>query len=206
MEEISTKSKEKSDRRILKTKRNLRQSLIELMKTKPFEKITIREICDYADVNRNTFYYHYDCTQALLDEILSTLLDEIKDAVDGITNISEGIWKLCAVYQKNGELMRILLVEHTNISFCQKLVKVSTPFADIAVSDFNKDISDAKKEMISNYIAFGTLAIFYTWLKQDKEMEIDEVCRVIDALMHFDPIQAIKNCNNSITASKDTAS
>ena len=110
MEEISTKSKEKSDRRILKTKRNLRQSLIELMKTKPFEKITIREICDYADVNRNTFYYHYDCTQALLDEILSTLLDEIKDAVDGITNISEGIWKLCAVYQKNGELMRILLV------------------------------------------------------------------------------------------------
>ena len=83
------KKQRKSDRRILKTKRNLRQSLIELMKTKPFEKITIREICDYADVNRNTFYYHYDCTQALLDEILSTLLDEIKDAVDGITNISE---------------------------------------------------------------------------------------------------------------------
>lgn len=206
MEEISTKSKEKSDRRILKTKRNLRQSLIELMKTKPFEKITIREICDYADVNRNTFYYHYDCTQALLDEILSTLFDEIKDAVDGITNISEGIWKICAVYQKNGELMRILLVEHTNISFCQKLVKFSTPFVDIAVSDFNKDISDAKKEMISNYIVSGTLAIFYTWLKQDKEMEIDEVCRIIDALMHFDPIQAIKNCNNSITSSNDTAS
>lgn len=206
MEEISTKSKEKSDRRILKTKRNLRQSLIELMKTKPFEKITIREICDYADVNRNTFYYHYDCTQALLDEILSTLFDEIKDAVDGITNISEGIWKICAVYQKNGELMRILLVEHTNISFCQKLVKFCTPFVDIAVSDFNKDISDAKKEMISNYIVFGTLAIFYTWLKQDKEMEIDEVCRIIDALMHFDPIQAIKNCNNSITSSNDTAS
>ena len=46
--------------------------------------------------------------------------------------------------------------------------------------------------MISNYIAFRYACHFYTWLKQDKEMEIDEVCRVIDALMHFDPIQAIK--------------
>ena len=183
---------QKNDRRVLKTKRNLRQTLIELMKIKPFEKITIRELCDCADVNRNTFYYHYDSAQALLDEILSELLTEIEEAEDGITDIPEGIRKLCLVYEKNKELLQILLVEQPNILFIKKLVRSGLPFVGVAVSDLNKDISPENKEMVSNYIIFGILAVFCTWLKQDEEKDTDRVSEVINTLMRYDPIQAIR--------------
>ena len=162
------------------------------MKIKPFEKITIREICDHADINRNTFYYHYDSAQALLDEILSELLLEIEDAEDGITDISEGIRKLCSIYEKNKELLQILLVKQPNVFFIKKLIQTGLPFVEFAVSDLNKEISTENKEMVSNYIIFGILAVFCTWLKQDDENDTDRVSEVINTLMHFDPIQAIR--------------
>ena len=42
-----------------KTKRKIQESLLELMKTKKFEAITINDITTLIDINRSTFYRHY---------------------------------------------------------------------------------------------------------------------------------------------------
>ena len=42
------------------TKRLLAQSLMDLMKTTPLEKISVNDIVDHAGVGRNTFYYHFE--------------------------------------------------------------------------------------------------------------------------------------------------
>ena len=46
----------KENRRIQMTKKLLKESVFELMEQKPLNKITIKEICENADVNRTTFY------------------------------------------------------------------------------------------------------------------------------------------------------
>ena len=58
-----------SDRRIRYTKQVLKDSLFELMKCTPVENITVKELCARADINRATFYAHYDTLTALLEEI-----------------------------------------------------------------------------------------------------------------------------------------
>ena len=58
-----------SDRRIRYTKQVLKDSLLELMQETPVEKITVKELCARADINRATFYAHYDTLTALLEEI-----------------------------------------------------------------------------------------------------------------------------------------
>lgn len=52
-------SQPKTDRRIMRTRQSIRNALIELMLEKPYEKITIQEIIDRANVGRATFYNHY---------------------------------------------------------------------------------------------------------------------------------------------------
>jgi AcrR family transcriptional regulator len=52
-------SQPKMDRRVMRTQQSLRDALIELMLEKPYEKITIQEIIDRANVGRATFYNHY---------------------------------------------------------------------------------------------------------------------------------------------------
>ena len=47
------------DRRIQKTKHNLKTALVKLLETKKLEQITIVELTQKADVNRKTFYLHY---------------------------------------------------------------------------------------------------------------------------------------------------
>ena len=47
------------DRRIRKTRAVLKSSLLSLMKEKSVKHITVKELCDKADINRGTFYLHY---------------------------------------------------------------------------------------------------------------------------------------------------
>lgn len=56
------------DKRILKTKRALKESLIQLLEEKNFESVNTTEICKNALVSRNTFYNYYADKYALLEE------------------------------------------------------------------------------------------------------------------------------------------
>ena len=64
--------KKREDRRSAYSKKAIRQSLLALMEDKPLNKITVREICERAQVNRSTFYaYHadiYDLYRTILKE------------------------------------------------------------------------------------------------------------------------------------------
>ena len=64
--------KKREDRRTAYSKKVIRESLLALMQEKPLNKITVREICDKADVNRSTFYSYYmdiyDLHRAILKE------------------------------------------------------------------------------------------------------------------------------------------
>ena len=51
--------KEKTDRRIRKTKAQLRAGLAKLMQEKSIKEITVKELVEEVDINRSTFYLHY---------------------------------------------------------------------------------------------------------------------------------------------------
>lgn len=59
----------KDNRRVRLTKQLIKDSLVELMAEKPINRITVKEICSCADINRSTFYLHYTDQYALLQEL-----------------------------------------------------------------------------------------------------------------------------------------
>ena len=71
----------KEDLRIVKTKKLLYTTLVELMKEMPFEEIKVSDICNRALVNRSTFYSHYqdkyDLLQEFVKDIKNTLAIEL---------------------------------------------------------------------------------------------------------------------------------
>ncbi len=70
------------DRRIRKTKRLLKQGLCALMQEKDFHTITVKELTDYTDLNRGTFYLHYTDIYDLLEKIEDEVLGEFQAMVD----------------------------------------------------------------------------------------------------------------------------
>ena len=65
------------DRRIMRSKRALRQALIALLEERGFDSITVNDLCDRADLNRGTFYNHFRDKENLLavleDEVMADI-------------------------------------------------------------------------------------------------------------------------------------
>lgn len=66
------------DKRITKTKRNIKATLTDILQEMPFEKISVAEICR-GDISRITFYAHYEDKYALAEEIFSDHVQEASD-------------------------------------------------------------------------------------------------------------------------------
>lgn len=76
----------KNDIRTIKTKAAIKQAFETLMKDNSFDKLTIQKICDEANVNRVTFYNHYqdkyDLFKEYLDKILMDIFNSSKEAYE----------------------------------------------------------------------------------------------------------------------------
>ncbi|MGO4791059.1 TetR/AcrR family transcriptional regulator [Paenibacillus sp. 2KB_20] len=70
-------SNKMTNRRIVRSKEALKQALLSLLSQKSFSSISITEIVELANYNRGTFYTHYDNKEALLDDILTPLMEEL---------------------------------------------------------------------------------------------------------------------------------
>ncbi|MBW3088492.1 TetR/AcrR family transcriptional regulator [Bifidobacterium sp. 82T24] len=75
-------AKPRADRRVRRTRARLADALIELMRTKPVESITVTELADRADVNRVTFYAHYDNVQELLGRIENDAVEDFRGVIE----------------------------------------------------------------------------------------------------------------------------
>ena len=71
-----------TDKRIRKSKKALREALVELLREQPFDRITVTELCSRADVSRITFYAHYEDKYALADEISCEMLQTARENFD----------------------------------------------------------------------------------------------------------------------------
>jgi AcrR family transcriptional regulator len=67
------------DKRVYKTQKHLRDTLIALLEEKPFEKITVKELCEYAHTGRATFYTYYDDKYSLLEDVFHQIGLELQE-------------------------------------------------------------------------------------------------------------------------------
>lgn len=70
----------KQDLRFEKTEKALQEAFLNLLQTKELSKISVKELCELAQVSRNAFYQHYKTKEHLYDNILNELLLSIEDA------------------------------------------------------------------------------------------------------------------------------
>lgn len=67
------------DKRIIKTKRNIKTTLIEMLDEMPFEKVSVADLCRRGEISRITFYTHYDDKYALVADMYNDYLKEAHD-------------------------------------------------------------------------------------------------------------------------------
>ncbi len=69
------------DKRIQKTKYAIKKAFMELLQKKSLEKITVKELCELAYINKSTFYSHYEDIYALSDALEYEMVLEIVSSI-----------------------------------------------------------------------------------------------------------------------------
>ena len=180
------------DRRTAYSKRAIRESLYEIMKEKPLNKITVREICENADVNRSTFYAYYTDIYDLNSQILKDyfrcqhkMIAEAKKTFGSKPDITaltvDDFYKFFYFYfnmvKENKELFRFIFNQNTMPAIHVNLRKV---FYRMLCSMLPEDIPEKIKEAFRISFIFesgGLTFIFMEWLNNDCVMPVETLAK-----------------------------
>lgn len=103
---------EKLDARKRYTQKVLKQSFLTLLKDKPVNKITVKEVCALAQLNRATFYAHYSDCFDLMESIEQELIDAFAKSMRyaGSLDVTALIEAIYDMVEKNQVACRVLIL------------------------------------------------------------------------------------------------
>lgn len=180
-------SKTKLDRRIQYSQKVIKESFIQLLMEKNITKITIKELCEKADVNRATFYAYYKDQYDLLQKIEEELMAGIdqylfSENMSLLTpDATKTLIEILNYIQKNNTICRILLNQGVDLHFQNALIGYMT--RQHFLPNWKHDnISIEDNEYIFLYLASGCIGILKKWLEDDCEKPAKEIAQLIQQL------------------------
>lgn len=172
------------------TKKAFGDALKELLKTQPFEKVTVSSICEQANMKRTSFYYHfldkYDLVnwifdteyEAFLKEAFSVESLEPKGVPKGVT-----IWDLIRstaeyFYQNAAFYQNIVSFTGQN-SFLDHFRELLAPLLQEMLRDYHKD--STALEFHINFQSDAILAALVRWLNDPKRVPPDTLIKLLQS-------------------------
>ncbi len=157
----------KTDRRVKYTKQVLKQSLLELMAAKPVGKITVTDICESADVNRGTFYSHYQDAYDLLGQIEDELMAEIMASLEVIKQgtMQVMIEDILLSIERNKTLCSVLFTEYGDKAFLTHIIDLAK---EKSIAEWKRRMPVASNDdlmRIYTFISNGCVALIQQWLQ-----------------------------------------
>lgn len=169
----------KNNRRTQITKMLLKNSLIELMHHKTINQITIKEICEQADLNRSTFYLHYTDQFALLDDIENEI---IHTTFEYLQNVSPNLDTLTYIetflnyVKKNVVIFETLLCHQETAGFQDLFIsKILEKLKD----RLPFKCSDEIKSYIYTFLLHGCIHIIIDWINHDFDLSTASISNLI---------------------------
>ncbi len=195
--------KNKSDRRIQRTRRQLREALLALILEKGYDAVTIEEITDRADLGRTTFYLHYRDKEELLLESIEALSEDLRAQIDRMpmaewdfTTDQQPILLVFSHAAENANLYRIILhgegatrAEQGMRSLIARIVldtlTVRVPREGLRIEP------SLPPEVFANYFAGALMGFITWWLEQGMPYTPEQMASMFRRLLFSGAFDAL---------------
>lgn len=180
----------KEDLRIIKTKKNLYEGLLILLKDQPFENVKVSDICQISLVNRSTFYDHFQDKYELLNSLIKDLEREFTSKLNVNKTYSS---------QKEYYLNLVkILFEHLNenIDIYTNILKNNNNsiafdiFKDSIERDVKKHMNELYNgktsipiEIVTNFYVTAVISVCSEYLKDHSKYNEKEFLNYLDKLI-----------------------
>ncbi len=172
----------KNNQRTRLSKMLFKNALMDLLKEKgSINKVSVRELCDRAELNRSTFYAHYNEPNDLLMEIETELLDATEEHLKKIGAENEiGAHKYILSFlqyiRQNDKPFRALLIDSTDPEFRSRFMQQTIiQFVENLRIVLPKEL----EQYIFSYILNGSTGIIIQWIRSDYAADENEIVNLL---------------------------
>lgn len=155
--------KTSTDKRFIKNKKAIQKAYRDLIIEKGTAKLSVAEIAKRADINRMTFYLHYDVVEDIFDEFVDEMKQEIREAI-----AHESTFSLDAFFRILNEMMYKeidffrYIAKHQNLSPFKEAFK--SAISELIVVDVDDSYSRSQALILSDLSAVCVAYTYLDWL------------------------------------------
>lgn len=184
-----------TDTRIKVTKSMFHHALLDILKEKPIDQVSVKELVEAAELNRSTFYLHYSSPLDLLKEIENQFVEEKLVKFDSYWagTMDQGrMAAIISIVMEDKELCRILMSENGDPQF---LVSLKLLVKDDVLDGWKKGhprISNEKLEFLYDYVFSGSTQLILSWIRDPQGVSPEEFSGFLESLGHHALLAAEK--------------
>ncbi len=181
---------QKLDRRVQRTRTQLRDALIALILERGYDDLTIQDITDKADMRRATFYLHYKDKEELLLKALSESFDELvqqmesirqNDILAGKTNV-EAFLVMFRHAEQNARLYRVILNGQSGVAVANRIREYLAALLLSSLKALPSEQLAVPPEILAHYMAGAELAMITWWLNHDMPYSAQQMAEMVQRL------------------------
>ncbi|MBQ9679149.1 MAG: TetR/AcrR family transcriptional regulator [Ruminococcus sp.] len=175
------------DRRVVKTKRAIKNAFAKLLSEKDINDITISDIAAVADINRKTFYNYYAGVHEVIDEIEDDIIGHVDDALTEIDFKSslESPYlifeKLTNVINADMDFFGYLLSMNSNVSLTSKIADLLKNKCKVLIMRYI-DIDEMRIDIMLEFMISAMVAVYRRWFNSDRSEPVEEISNQIKIL------------------------
>lgn len=172
----------------IRSKTWIASALVELMKEKPFNKITIQEIAKKADLDRRTFYRNFESKEDILSYYILQLSSEYSEALkeEKTLSIPISLRIFCEVAYRHKDLIQLLIENNLSVLLLDVFDEILPSIHEMVQNKFSKSIEQkdaANIEYVFAYNAGGFWNILNKWFREDNNLTPSQIADIVAMLI-----------------------
>lgn len=164
-----------ADRRVLRTKAAIREAFLSLLQKKNAEEITVTELAREANIERKTFYLHYNNIGDIIDEIETVVIDMIAEGTKGLSvNSREFFAALTGIMSENFDYFALIMKDPAYITYqnrSQNILRSALMEHYRKTTDLDRD----HLELYADFYAAGISSIYIHWMQYGQKLSLDDL-------------------------------
>lgn len=190
---------ENIDRRIVKSKRALRDALLLLMQKKDFKDISVTDIVQLADLNRGTFYKHYqykeDVLNEIIDEVISDLIDSYREPYRNsdtfkVSMLTSNAIKVFEHVNKHSNFYTLIVHSNVLTGFQYRICDVLRSLSLQDLSNCSPS-SSVNRELTASYHSYAIFGMVIEWINGGFKYSSSFMSEQLLAILNTNPAVAV---------------
>ncbi|WP_125711048.1 TetR/AcrR family transcriptional regulator [Lacticaseibacillus porcinae] len=175
----------KNNRRVQQTRNQLKLALLTLLADHSLANITVTTICQVADINRGTFYSHYDNPAALFADIEHDLAQQVSPLIGDETTLMTWLPQVLTVIKQQDTATAIIL---QNLQHSPVLQTILKPMRHQTLSRYSARFDITDPAVLNYYFEFyfsGAIQVISQWLATGAKETPQQIAEIIDNVTEF---------------------